>query len=154
MLEAPAVLEPFSPLQNSEELLHYLDKTHGPNARFLTAVTQIGLEKITATGVFRTSPLIHDHMPDHPIVQGCLLGDAMLQAAIILGRHRIQRAPRKVLLNKIRNFVFAKTLEPNEPFVVDVMFQQMARNLHLFTATMVTPSGELIARGMFEGTLR
>jgi 3-hydroxyacyl-[acyl-carrier-protein] dehydratase len=77
-----------------------------------------GIKNVTLT-----DDVLHDHFPDHPILPGALLVEAMAQLAgfLLEVTHNVEGAPvLRALLVQIGHAKFSRPAEPGDQIVIDV----------------------------------
>lgn len=89
-------------------------------------------------------PFFQGHFPDHPIMPGVLIIEALAQASGILVQLSNADSTAKPLyyLVKVDKARFSRTVVPGDQLVLDIQLKRMLRNMGLFTCRALVDGEE------------
>jgi len=114
-----------------------------------------GEQIIAIKNVTINEPHFNGHFPNHPVMPGVLIIEALAQAAGILVAKTlgISKEGRSVYLTTIENAKFRKIVTPGDVLELNVSIQQNRRFMWKFSGKALV-SGQVVAEGLFSAVIQ
>jgi 3-hydroxyacyl-[acyl-carrier-protein] dehydratase len=114
-----------------------------------------GEQIIAIKNVTINEPHFNGHFPNHPVMPGVLIIEALAQAAGILVAKTlgISKEGRSVYLTTIDNAKFRKIVIPGDVLELNVSIQQNRRFMWKFSGKALV-SGQVVAEGLFSAVIQ
>jgi 3-hydroxyacyl-[acyl-carrier-protein] dehydratase len=114
-----------------------------------------GEQIIAIKNVTINEPHFNGHFPNHPVMPGVLIIEALAQAAGILVAKTlgISKEGRSVYLTTIDNAKFRKIVTPGDVLELNVSIQQNRRFMWKFSGKALV-SGQVVAEGLFSAVIQ
>lgn len=94
-------------------------------------------------------PFFTGHFPDHPVMPGVLIVEAMAQAAAVLGHHSLARNGNDRLyyyFAGIDDMRFKRPVVPGDQLILEIRQQRLVRGVAKFEGRALV-DGQLVAEG-------